>query len=144
MSDTKKHLKIIIAVMGVILTSIISSLSAASMADAHKSDKERLDSLENSLPQLEKKVLSTLMFGGSSPISFTGETRLKGQYHRLDDYPAFLTNDRNRLQVFGGVRLGMIVQPGRNLTLWSRLGFTSKFPGHPVRVIDSTVDFSET
>lgn len=144
MSDTNKHLKIIIAVVCVILTGIISSLSAASTVDAHKSDKERLDSLEKSLPYLEKKVLSTLMFGGSSPISFTGETRLKGQYHRFANYPDFLTNDRNRLQVFGGVRLGMIVQPGRNLTLWSRLGFTSKFPGHPVRVIDSTGDFAET
>ena len=143
MSETNKHLKIIIAVLCVMLTGIVSSLYAKSTVDDHKSDKERLDSLEKSLPQLEKKVLSTLMFGGSSPISFTGETRLKGQYHRFVDYADFLTNDRSRFQVSGGVRLGMVVQPGRNLTLWSRLGFLSKFPGNPVRVIDSSGNFAE-
>lgn len=120
------------------VTAFMFSLFAGSTVDDHKSDKERLDSLENSLPRMEKKVLSTLLFGGSSPISFTGEVRLKGQYHRYIDYPDFLFNDQNRFLASGGFRLGMIVQPGRNLTLWSRLGFSSKYPGHPVRVIDTS------
>ena len=143
MSETIKHSKIITAVLCVMLAAFMSSLFAESTVDDHKSDKERLDSLESYLPRIEKKVLSTVVFGGSSPISFTGEVRLKGQYHRYIDYPDFLFNDQNRFQVSGGFRLGMIVQPGRNLTLWSRLGFLSKYPGHPVRVIDSSGNYSE-
>jgi len=114
------------------------NLFAASAADLHTTDKQRLDSLDNALPFLEDRVLSTVMFGASSPISFTGEVRLKGQDHSFVDNPAFLEGDRSRMQVTGGVRLGMVVQPGRNLTLWSKLGFTSKFPGNLMRIVDSS------
>lgn len=151
-----KRVNITVAVILVALAGGISSLFAASTINSHRTEEERLDSIEKNLPYLEKKVLSTLLFGGSSPISFTGEARLKGQYHRFTIYPDFLgphlktvegtdiiSGDRCHLQINGGVRLGMIVQPGRNTTLWSRIGFSSKFPGNRVHDV-SGEDFTET
>jgi hypothetical protein len=150
-----KLIKILIAVVIIGSAGGMSSLFAGSTVDDHKDDEKRIDSLEKSLPRLENKVLSTLMFGGSSPISFTGEARLKGMYHRYADCPTFLgprskeagqtdsiAGDRSRLGIEGGVRLGMIVQPGRNLTLWSRLGFTSQFPGRVIRGMYNPTDSS--
>lgn len=137
MSGTKYKLIHKVLFILIFVTVGLSSILAESNADNHKSEKERLDSLEKDLPALEKKVISTLMFGGSSLISFTGEARVKCQYHIVPDYPDYLTYDKSRTQVFGGVRLGMVVQPGRNLTLWSKLGFTSKLPGHALRTFES-------
>ncbi|MBD3418516.1 MAG: hypothetical protein GF398_00210 [Chitinivibrionales bacterium] len=93
-----------------------------------------LDSLEARLPSIEKKVLSTLFFGGSAPVSFSGEARLKLQYHNFDLQPDFMRDDRSWLQAnWEGneslLRLGMVVRAGRNTVLWSRIGFQHTLPG---------------
>jgi hypothetical protein len=94
-----------------------------------------LDSLGLKKTDLEAKVQSTLMFGGSAPVSFSGEGRLKLQYHRFRFTDTKLVQaDRSYLQSgWDGnesmVRLGMVVRPGRNTVLWSKLGFQSTFPG---------------
>ncbi|MFP4012935.1 MAG: hypothetical protein ACLFVQ_02520 [Chitinispirillaceae bacterium] len=87
----------------------------------------QIDSLSSSVDALESKVLSTLMFGGSSPVSFSGEARLKMQFHNMTVYPDFMEDDRTYLQSgWEGnenmFRLGMVVRPGRNTVLWSKLG----------------------
>jgi len=127
-----------------------ASSSAALTADSHTPDSTRLDSIEKSLPFLEGKVLSTLLFGGSAPVSVTGEARLKGTYHDFTEYPSFLgphlkydggsdstAQDRAALLPTGGTRLGLVVQPSRNLALWSKLGFSSKFSGIRMRAMDT-------
>ncbi|MBD3391811.1 MAG: hypothetical protein GF418_07105 [Chitinivibrionales bacterium] len=95
----------------------------------------RLDSLAHDIDKIEQKVLSTLMFGGSSPVSFSGEARVKLQYHNFNVYPEFIRNDRNYLQSgWEGneslIRLGMVVRPGRNTVLWSKIGFQHTLPGN--------------
>lgn len=95
----------------------------------------RLDSIENALPYLEQKVRSTLMFGGSSPVSFSGEARVRLQYHNFTVFPDYLGADRSYLQSGwegneGAVRVGMVARPGRNTVLWAKWGFQSTLPGH--------------
>ncbi|MFP4164132.1 MAG: hypothetical protein ACLFQB_05495 [Chitinispirillaceae bacterium] len=94
----------------------------------------QIDSLSSSVDALESKVLSTLMFGGSSPVSFSGEARLKMQFHNMTVYPEFMANDRTYLQSgWEGnenlFRLGMVVRPGRNTVLWSKIGLTHVLTG---------------
>ncbi len=97
---------------------------------------DRVDSLSNSLDNIESKVQSTLMSGGSSPVSFSGEARLKMQYHNLGfDAPGYMQADRTYLQsgwegndnVF---RLGMVARAGRNTVLWSKIGFQHTLVGN--------------
>jgi hypothetical protein len=93
-----------------------------------------LDSAGTSMTELEAKVQSTLMFGGSSPVSFSGEGRLKLQHHNIDDPAQYLARDKTYLQSnWEGnesfVRLGMVVRAGRNTVLWSKIGFQSTLPG---------------
>ncbi|MBD3346575.1 MAG: hypothetical protein GF401_16085 [Chitinivibrionales bacterium] len=108
--------------------------STAALSAAGESKEERLDSLENKIDNLEKSVLSTLLFGGSSPVSFSGEARLKLQYHHFEKYPEFMRDDRSWLQAnWEGneslVRLGMVVRANRNTVLWAKLGFQHTLPG---------------
>lgn len=100
--------------------------------------ENRIDSLEAGLSELEQKVRSTLLFGGSSPVSFSGEARLKAQYHSFIDYPEYMRKDRAYVQSGwdgneGLVRLGMVARPGRNTVLWARLGFQHTLPGNRVK-----------
>ena len=60
--------------------------------------KKMLDSLGLTENDLESKVRSTLMFGGSSPVSFSGEARLKLQYHQMKKPPVYLENDKSYVQ----------------------------------------------
>ena len=105
------------------------ALPFALSASQHQSVAEKVDGMERSVDALESKALSTLMFGGSSPVSFSGDARLKVQYHNLGyDAPGYMQADRMYLQSGweGGenlVRLGMVVRPGRNTVLWSKIGF---------------------
>jgi hypothetical protein len=84
---------------------------------------------------MESKVQSTLLSGGSSPVSFAGEARLKVQYHDLGfDAPGYMMTDRSYIQSgWEGnenlYRLGMVVHPGRNLVLWSKIGFQHTLTG---------------
>jgi hypothetical protein len=87
------------------------------------------------LDDLESRVRSTLLFGGSSPVSFSGEARLRLQEHDFSDYPGFMVQDRSWTQAnWEGneslLRLGMVVRAGRNTVLWSKLGFQSTLPGN--------------
>jgi hypothetical protein len=109
------------------------SLSALSFAG---SLSDKVDELSNSLDDMESKVQSTLLSGGSSPVSFSGEARLKAQYHDLGfDAPGYMQADRTYLQsgwegndnVF---RLGMVARAGRNLVLWSKIGFQHTLVGN--------------
>jgi hypothetical protein len=97
---------------------------------------DRVDNLSNSLDEIESKVQSTLLSGGSSPISFSGEARLKMQYHNLGfDAPAYMQADRSYFQSgWEGnenlFRLGMIVSPSRNTVLWSKIGLQHTLTGN--------------
>ena len=97
---------------------------------------DRVDSLSNSLDAIESKVQSTLLSGGSSPISFSGEARLKMQYHNLGfGAPGYMQADRSYFQSgWEGnenlFRLGMIVSPSRNTVLWSKIGFQHTLTGN--------------
>jgi len=97
---------------------------------------DRVDSLSNSIDGIEDKVQSTLMSGGSAPVSFSGEARLKAQYHDLGfDAPGYMQGDRSYLQSgWEGnenlFRLGMIVSPGRNTILYAKLGFQHTLMGN--------------
>jgi len=97
---------------------------------------DKVDSLSNSIDDLEDKVKSTLMSGGSAPVSFSGEARLKMQYHDLGyDAPGYMQADRSYFQSgWEGnenlFRLGMIVSPGRNTILYAKLGFQHTLMGN--------------
>jgi hypothetical protein len=102
-------------------------------------DNEGLDSAltARGLTQsdLESAVRSTLLFGGSAPVSFSGEARLKIQEHDFSDFPQFIEQDRSWTSAnWEGneslIRLGMVVKPNRNAVLWSKIGFQSTLPGN--------------
>lgn len=95
----------------------------------------KLDSLAVPVDELESHVRSTLMFGGSSPVSFAGEARLKIQEHNLSEYGDYLRKDETYTAAnFEGneslLRLGMVVRPNRNTVLWSKIGFQHTLPGN--------------
>lgn len=99
--------------------------------------KEMLDSLGLSENDLEAKVRSTLMFGGSMPVSFSGEGRIKFQYHQLLENPLFMEQDRSYVQSnWEGnesfLRFGMVARAGRNTVLWSKIGFQHTLPGNHI------------
>ncbi len=86
------------------------------------------------LDELESKVRSTLLFGGSSPVSFSGEGRLRLQEHDYSVFPKFLEKDQTWTQAnWEGnesmIRLGMVVHASRNAVLWSKIGFQNTMPG---------------
>ena len=116
------------AVVAMVAVALPSATGAESLSD-------KVDRLEGSLDDIESKVQSTLVSGGSSPVSFSGEARLKVQYHNLGfDAPGYMATDRSYLQSgWEGneniYRLGMVVHPGRNLVLWSKIGFQHTITG---------------
>ncbi|MDB5106203.1 MAG: hypothetical protein JWP91_3892 [Fibrobacteres bacterium] len=97
----------------------------------------KTDSAAADLPSgdvLESKVRSTLLFGGSSPVSFSGEARLRISEHDFSEYPNYLIRDQTWTQAdYEGnesmLRLAMVVRAGRNAVLWSKLGFQNTLPG---------------
>ncbi len=108
-------------------------------------DSTASDSPKISTHDLESKVMSTLMFGGSSPVSFSGEGRLRLQLHHFDPCPAYARLDRSWMQSgWEGnedmLRIGMVVRANRNTVLWSKIGFQSTLPGirnNPPRITSS-------
>jgi len=86
------------------------------------------------LDELESKVRSTLLFGGSSPVSFSGEARLHISQHDFYNYPSYLSGDQTWTQAnWEGnesmLRLAMVVHASRNAVLWSKIGFQNTLPG---------------
>jgi len=93
-----------------------------------------LDSVGVTESELQAKAASTRLFGGSSPVSFSGEGRVKMQFHNLESDDNSLEKDKCYLQSgWEGnesmIRLGMMVCPGRNAVLYSKIGFQSTLPG---------------
>lgn len=87
------------------------------------------------LDDLDARTRSTILFGGSSPVSFSGEARVKFQDHYLLDFPTYMKEDRTRTGVgYEGnesiLRLGMVVRPNRSTVLWSKIGFQHTMPGN--------------
>jgi len=125
------------------LAAVGLALPFALGASPHHSVAEKVEGMERSVDALESKVLSTMMFGGSSPISFSGDARLRVQYHNLGfDAPGYMEADKAYLQSGweGGenlVRLGMVVRPGRNTVLWSKIGFHHTLVGNYRSVYDA-------
>jgi len=109
------------------------TMPAATVAE---SLSDRVDRLSNSIDDIESKVQSTLVSGGSSPVSFSGEARLKVQYHDLGfDAPGYMQADRTYLQSgWEGndnlFRLAMVARAGRNTVLWSKIGFQHTLIGY--------------
>lgn len=117
-------------------TLIASAITASAQQTAADSSafQQYLDSMGIKKSDLEAKVQSTLMFGGSAPVSFSGEARLRLQYHQIDNAPKYLEYDKTYLQSnWEGnesfIRLGMVVRAGRNAVLWSKIGFQNTLPG---------------
>ena len=112
-----------------------ASAAEESLATDSSAFQQMLDSLGLQKNDLESKVRSTLMFGGSSPVSFSGEGRLKMQYHSFKEgHAKYLTQDDTYLQSnWEGnesfVRIGMVARAGRNTVLWSKIGFQHTLPG---------------
>jgi len=115
--------------------SMTASAAEESLATDSSAFQQMLDSLGLQKNDLESKVRSTLMFGGSSPVSFSGEGRLKMQYHSFKEgHAKYLTQDDTYLQSnWEGnesfVRIGMVARAGRNTVLWSKIGFQHTLPG---------------
>jgi hypothetical protein len=117
-------------VAGMLMTPVAQETAADSAAF-----QAMLDSLGLTANDLEAKVRSTLMFGGSAPVSFSGEARVKGQYHGIDAPPAYLDNDKSYIQSGwegneGMLRISMVARAGRNTTIWSKIGFQNTFAGN--------------
>jgi hypothetical protein len=126
-------------VPGILILGLAASAPAIAAEGALESDsaalQRMLDSTGLSRSDLEAKVRSTLMFGGSSPVSFSGEARVKAQYHEMFTCPWLLREDRTYVATgWEGnesmLRLGMVARAGRNATLWSKIGFQNTFPGN--------------
>ncbi len=88
---------------------------------------------------LDARVQGALLFGGSSPVSFSGEARLKIQEHFLTDRPSFMATDQSWTAAgYEGnesmLRVGMVVRPNRNAVLWSKIGFQNTLPGNFLNV----------
>ena len=112
----------------------IIQITADASENSRSSYDRQIDSIELTLDQFGSKIGSTLMFGGSSPVSFKGEARLNMQHHSFQTYPQWFTKDRAYIQSgWEGnenlLRLGMVVRAGRNTVLWSKLGFQATMPG---------------
>ncbi|MDO5575663.1 MAG: hypothetical protein Q4F84_01175 [Fibrobacter sp.] len=121
---------LVVGAIGCLFTPIAGEESPADSAEF----KRMLDSLGLTENDLESKVRSTLMFGGSSPVSFSGEARLKMQYHQMKDPPVYLDGDKSYIQSnWEGnesfYRMGMVARAGRNAVLWSKIGFQHTLPG---------------
>jgi hypothetical protein len=114
---------------------VMSAVAEKSVAPDSTEFQRYLDSLGLSKNDLEAKVRSTLMFGGSSPVSFSGEGKFKLQYHQFSDYAPFLYQDKTHLQSNwegneSAIRIGMVARAGRNAVLYSKIGFQHTMPGN--------------
>ncbi len=93
--------------------------------------------------EFQSRVGSTNMFGGSSPVSFSGEGRIKLQYHSLKTDQQWMRSDRSYIQSgWEGneslIRMGMVARAGRNTILYSKIGFQHTMPGNRWIQGDST------
>ncbi len=129
----QKISKIIVAASIIVCATMLSAQQTSSDSAAFQ---QMLDSMGINKNDLEAKVQSTLLFGGSAPVSFSGEARLKLQYHKFGLSDAKLVQgDRTYVESnWEGneslLRLGMVVRAGRNAVLWSKIGFQSTLARH--------------
>ena len=112
---------------------LFAGILSLSFGQSH-SDSVSTDTMKIPINDLESKVRSTLMFGGSSPVSFSGEGRMKLQYHEFMQCPDYARADRSWTESnWEGnedmLRIGMVVRASRNTVLWSKIGFQNTLPG---------------
>ena len=138
MSIKKPLLAVLLTLCGVVPVSAAdeAAAAAAAAANAGPSPFDRmLDSMGITESDLQAKANSTKMFGGSSPVSFSGEGRLKAQMHNITSDVDWMADDRNYISSgWEGnesmFRLGMVARAGRNTVLWSKIGFQHTLPGN--------------
>jgi hypothetical protein len=94
-----------------------ASAAEESLATDSSAFQQMLDSLGLQKNDLESKVISTLMFGGSSPVSFSGEGRLKMQYHSFRRHK-YLTQDDISTVKLGRKRI--VCQNRHGCQRWSK------------------------
>ena len=140
----KQKISVIVAAATLIASAM--NVSAQKTAADTAAFQQWLDSMGISKSDLEAKVQSTLMFGGSSPVSFSGEGRLKLQAQQFDLNDANLVQ-ANRSYVESNwegnesfIRLGMVVRAGRNTVLWSKIGFQNTLTGFLTGLHDKNND----
>ncbi|MGB7569422.1 MAG: hypothetical protein WBM07_16285 [Chitinivibrionales bacterium] len=113
---------------------LILGTTAALHADDAEISAKINDTTGIAINDLESKVLSTLFTGGSAPVSFSGEGRLKIQHNEFNQYPSFMSYDKDWTTANpegneSMLRLGMVVRANRSTVLWSKIGFQGTFPG---------------
>jgi hypothetical protein len=96
---------------------------------------EFLKSFDITETELRSRIGSTNMFGGSSPVSFSGEGRVKLQHHFLSTKQEWMVPDLSYIQSgWEGneslLRLAMVARAGRNTVLYSKIGFQHTLPGN--------------
>ncbi|MCX7914257.1 MAG: hypothetical protein N2511_06710 [Thermodesulfovibrionales bacterium] len=131
-------IKILVGIICVLLTHKTSTFAEdKGQKDVDSAEivfQQFLDSVGITAKEIDEKVSSTRVFGGSSPVSFSGEARVKAAYHNLKTDMEWTVGDRSYIQSgWDGnesmMRIGMVVRPDRNTVLWSKIGFQSTFPG---------------
>ena len=130
--NTMRRFLFVLCTAGITMT---ASAAEESLAADSSAFQQMLDSLGLHKNDLESKVRSTLMFGGSSPVSFSGEGRLKLQYHGFKkDTPnislrtALIWRQTGKERVICKNRNGG--SGSRNTVLWSKIGFSILYPVH--------------
>jgi hypothetical protein len=126
----------------VVITVLLMGIGIISIPQAEEKQPEEpsafdelLDSIGVTRQELQGKVNSTKMFGGSSPVSFSGEGRVKIGYQNIESDVEWMQDDRTYVQSgWEGneslIRMGMVVRAGRNTVLWSKIGFQHTMPGN--------------
>ena len=121
--------------IGMIAIIGIAAIACPIHAEDLVKDAEAADTSGLRMDELISHASSTILFGGSSPVSFSGEGRLKIQEHDFSEYPAYISKDQTWTQAnYEGneslLRLAMVVHANRNAVLWSKIGFQSTLPGN--------------
>ena len=128
------------------LTAFIGLAHAVDEPVDKNSSVEEVDTfIRENLSDLDSKVRSTLMFGGSAPVSFMGEARLHIQNHELVNYSDWMEADKtwtnsNWAGNSSLLRIGMVAKPHRSAVLWAKLGFQHTLPGVYTNSANNTID----
>jgi hypothetical protein len=117
------------------MASLLAGFVTPTQADLVSTPEADADTAGLPLDLLETKTNSTVLFGGSAPVSFSGEARLRIQTHDYSQYPSWLSKDQTWTQAnYEGneslLRFGMIVHANRNAVLWTKIGFQHTLPGN--------------
>jgi|WetSurMetagenome_2_1015567.scaffolds.fasta_scaffold51875_2 hypothetical protein len=117
-------------ITGIILTTLI----CMSHGEPGPLGSDSANAVEALIDSLEEATNASIKDQKSSPVSFSGEGRLKFQYHDIRNPPSYMREDRSWLQSNwegneGLLRIGMRVNPWSNLSINTQIGFQGTFPG---------------